>query len=647
MISKWLSAGEIAQFINRTDRAIRWRAEREHWVSRLEKANGGTRRIYHVAALPEDIQTAYAASLKVSLSELQTQLKPVSRPEAKGKIVRYNGRSEIKEQVKSFDACSDAERGIALLRKQIIDAYDGSGLSVIEFIRHYEAGVILPEVKERLGRWGLIHTPSKFYAHWLSRYSKFGIEGLVPQYKDKGGPGASLTQEMKDRIEWLYLDSSKPAVPSIVENLAQYGMELNGSTVRRYIKTIPAPVVAMYRYGQKYFHDKCETFIQRDYTKYKSMDIICGDYMTEDMLCRIGERKFRAKLCAFEDMRSRKIVGWSLQLTANSVGVVRSLKMAFENHGLAGKVYVDNGREFKNFWLCGDEWKLRRTKIDPESLEQDAGILNECGVKVAFCQPYHGQSKPIERFWGTFHERFDKFIATYLGSNTTTKPEEAKLYTGNISGMEKADINLIPTFEQIETMIGNFMNWYNAKWKHSGQGMNDRTPDEVFAENFTGRRELPEQFKKYLFTMRYVKTVTRNGVEVDGASYYTPEMQALIGQKVEVRRGLDNAGKVHIFGMPDRKYLFDAEDLAWSGIVEEDIKKVKKLRREAKELYKGYNRRKAEFDKGEFKTPAEIYAAKNTPFTKAADALEDTREVSGGEPLATIKRRLRLPTDPD
>jgi hypothetical protein len=27
--------------------------------------------------------------------------------------------------------------------------------------------------------------------------------------------------------------------------------------------------------------------------------------------------------------------------------------------------------------------------------------------------------------------------------------------------------------------------------------------------------------------------------------------------------------------------------------------------------------------------------------------IEDSREVAGGEPLAVIKRRLRLPTDPD
>jgi transposase InsO family protein len=110
------------------------------------------------------------------------------------------------------------------------------------------------------------------------------------------------------------------------------------------------------------------------------MEVLCSDYMTEDILCCIDNQVFHAKLCAFEDMRSRMIVGWNLQITANSVGVARSLKMTFDRYGLPETVYVDNGKEFKNYWLCGDQWKLQKTKIDPELLDQDAGILMSVGT---------------------------------------------------------------------------------------------------------------------------------------------------------------------------------------------------------------------------------------------------------------------------
>jgi putative transposase len=419
------------------------------------------------------------------------------------------------------------------------------------------------------------------------------------------------------------MDSSKPSAAAVRDILAKsYGITVSEATLCRYINRIPKCVLAKPRMGENYYHNKYETYIERDYTVLRSMEMICGDYMTEDILCRQGDRVFRARLCGFEDMRSRVIVGWSLQLTANSVGVVRALKMAFERYGLPDKVYVDNGKEFKNYWLCGDEWKLRRTKIDPESLERDAGILNECGVKVVFCHPYSAQSKPIERFWRTFHERFDKFETTYTGSNTTDRPEETKVYRSNIEDMKNVDITLIPTFEEIEERIGRFVVWYNAEWPHTGQGMDGNVPDAVFAANAGERRDIPEQLKKYLFTLRYVKVVQRNGVKLDGVWYLTKEMQAHIGEKVEVRRGLDSTDTVHIFSIPDRVYLFDAENPKYSGMVQEDIEKVKKIRKDMNELHAKYNRKKAEYESGIFKTPAETYAEE-----------AETRQVVGGDPL--------------
>jgi hypothetical protein len=300
--------------------------------------------------------------------------------------------------------------------------------------------------------------------------------------------------------------------------------------------------------------------------------------------------------------------------------------MAFKDYGLPESVYVDNGKEFKNYLLCGDQWKAQKTKIDPELLDLDAGILTECGVKVIFCQAYHGKSKPVERFWRFFHERFEKFELTYMGSNTHDRPDEAKVYRSNVEDMKKVDITLIPAFEEVEMRIRRFINWYNEQWNHSGQGMEGRTPMEVFKEYAVPRREVPDRLKKYLFTMRYVRTVQRNGVELDGAYYYNKNFIEYNGRKVEARRGLDDAGTVHIFSYPDRVYLFDAEHPAFSGVAREDIQKMGKLKRDMKELEKKYNRKKEEYDKGVFKTPAELMAER-------ADVVADQRMVVNGEPL--------------
>jgi hypothetical protein len=178
--------------------------------------------------------------------------------------------------------------------------------------------------------------------------------------------------------------------------------------------------------------------------------------------------------------------------------------------------------------------------------------------------------------------------------------------------------------------------------------MDGKTPMQVWAENAVPKREIPADIKKYLFTMRYQKTVQKNGIRLDGGWYYRKdEMLKYTGQKVEVRVPLDFSGVVHVFSLPDRKYLFDAELIEFTGDVEKDNKTVNKLREGKKILLAQYNKKKKEYDAGPFLTPAETYAR--------------DKKVVGGEPLgggdedalrvidfaAKPKRRLRLPTDPD
>ena len=505
MIDRWLTLNEIAALVSvKKCTAIR-RAQKENWPYRSHAVRGGKERRYRVSGLPRDVQIAFAASVDLTFEGLRNELKPRPPREKKGLIEGYNGSGAKTPDVAHYDNLPEKWRDVAKQRLALIMAYSESGRTARDFTAAYNAGEIVPELRADLGPHGDIRGASSLY-RWMERYEAHGLAGLAPQYKRRGG-GDSLPQEAKDRLEWLYLDSSRPSVAAVCRLLEQYGIEVCETTARRYIDSLPGWLKDKHRMGKDYFKAKYLPHIERDYTKYRPMEIICGDYMTQDFVCRRGDRVLRARLCAFEDMRSRAIVGWSLQETANSVGVIRALKMAFDDHGLPETVYVDNGREFKNYLLCGDEWKARKTKIDPELLDLDVGILAECGIKIVFAQAYNGQAKPIERFWRTMHDNFDRFMPSYTGSNTADRPDEARGFRSTVAKMKKEDLSLIPSFEEVEKKIANFMKWYNEKWNHSGQGMDGRTPLDVFGEFAGPRREIPEHIRKYLFTMRYVRTV--------------------------------------------------------------------------------------------------------------------------------------------
>ena len=457
MIEKWLTFNKIAELISRSRGRIIQRAKDGGWAYRSYPFRGGQERRFHIKDLPEDIQAAYAAGLNMPLEALQSELKPPPKAPLKINISAYKDRSKEEKPIKIWDKCTEAERDIALKRQKIIDNYSDSGLSVKQFVEFYNDNLILPEIKERLGRWGNIGSTAMFYQNWLRRYQQFGLAGLAPQYQ-KRGPGARLSREVKDLLEYLYLDTNQPGIADVVRHIQQvYGhTDVSEITARRYLMNIPKAVRTVWRKGVAAL-DTVQPLIHRDYTLYKPMEVIVGDYMTQDFMLRFKGKVFRAKLCAFMDMRSRMIIGWSLQLTANSTGVAIALQKCFDCFGLpTGYIYFDNGKEFKNYFLCGNGWKSRVSKIDAEDIGRNIGVLVEAGIKLILAYPYNAKAKPIERFWRTMHEIFERWLPTYVGSNTTLSTDESKVYRQNVKKMKQEDFERIPEFKAVETMLDHF-----------------------------------------------------------------------------------------------------------------------------------------------------------------------------------------------
>ena len=646
MVKRWISAVEIAAILGITKRGVNKRARSEQWRSRSIKANGGMSQLFQLEALPIDIQTAYAASLKMDLQAFQTALKPAYDYVKKVNIVSYCGRGAATKEVKPLDASREVDLQIAAMRVKLIEAYSQSGLSAKAFIAAYESGAIAADLRERLGRWGNIHTQSNFYKNWLAVYEQYGLAGLAPQYaRRRGGAGASFDEKAKEIIRSLYLDLRKPSAASVTRDLAQFGYNLKYTTVTRYIKEIPNSVKVFYREGQKAYHDKFDPYIERDYTLFKAMEWGCADHHIFDFVITHEGRIFRPWVTLFMDMRSRTITGWWIDVVPNTLTIMRALAMSVDKYGLFKNMLVDNGKDFRSEWFAGSEWKQRRTRPEQETLELVEGVLQDCKTNVHFATPYRGQSKPVERFFLTVCEMFSKTQDFYVGSNTVDAPEDKKLFWGRINGRDKIEVTY--TLEELRRDFEQFVTWFNSEWQHSGQGMDGKTPNEVFTETSEYKQELPEEYRKYIFTVREQRIVQRNGVSVDGISYYNPEMVRLIGEKVELRRDINDIGKAAVFSLPDLVYQFDAESDLFKdrGITEENLRAVRKEQRQAREHLKDYR-----WDKdirNARKTPAQLLAEKIEEPDPVPNALE-SKKVVGGEPLAPRRKRtLRLPIDPD
>ena len=628
MTDRWLSVSEIAELLSCTRGWIIQKAKKESWQYRSFNVRGGKEHRYHLVNLPENIQAAYAASIKLSLADLQSQLKPDSKPDKKINIPRFSGRgAKTAVEIKTIEKTPDEYLRIASARRKVLEAYSASGLSASQFVTAYNNGVIASDIRGQLGSFGEISSQSSLY-RWLERYEQYGLTGLAPQYsRDRGGSGASLDERAKELIQAIYLDSHKPSIKTVQRDIKQFGYDLNYSVINRYVNNeIPVSVKTFYRMGEKAYHDRFDPYITRDYTLFQPMEWGVGDHHLFDFVIKHKGRIFRPWLTRFDDMRSRYICGWHIDIIPNTLTILRALSMAVENCGTFDNLLIDNGKDFRSHWFAGNAWKQRKMKLDKETCDLIEGVLHDCGTQAHFCIPYRGQSKPIERAFRTDIELFEKRMETYVGSNTATRPDEAKLYWGRINGRDKIEVTL--TLEELRKRYAEYVEWFNNEWQHSGQGMDGKTPAQVFEANRIPRKEISEEMRRYIFTRREKRIVRRQGVTIDGIEYYNPQMVQYIGSEVEVRRDINKIGTVSLYSLPDRTYLFEAESdvLKDFGIPEENMRAQRTAQRTARNHLTKFAKEASEI-RQTVKSPAEL-AAEESKYA-------DERLVVNGDPIQT------------
>jgi hypothetical protein len=340
-------------------------------------------------------------------------------------------------------------------------------------------------------------------------------------------------------------------------------------------------------------------------------------------------------------MRSRTITGWHIDIVPNTLTIMRAFSMSVDLYGLFDHLLIDNGKDFKSSWFAGNEWKMRRTSPEKETLILIEGVLHDCGTKAHFSTPYHAQSKPIERWFRSVIELFSKEQPTYVGSNNTDRPADTELFWSRINGRDKIEVTY--TLDQLRNDFEKFVNWFNTSWNHSGQGMNGETPHSVFYANLEARREMPQEMRKYVFAIRDQRTIQKKGITMDGIDYYDPQMVQYIGTRVEVRRDINDAGKIALFSLPGCVYMFDAENdfLKDRGIPEENIRRLKNAKKQANAHLNNYAK-KADKIRKEIKTPYELHAEQ----TAEVEA-EELQLVVGGDPIiARPNIKLHKPAAP-
>ena len=344
----------------------------------------------------------------------------------------------------------------------------------------------------------------------------------------------------------------------LLERAQQQGWKIpHKRTVMRRWKALHRSTKTRLREGPTADQDLNHQYINRDYSALASNEMWNADHHEFDVLVKVGERLDtssgevrpvlrRPWLTAWQDLRSRKIVGSLIRADdPNTDAILIAFRRACISHGIPEEAYTDNGKDFDCKVLTGQtksmRWEKRRLKIAHDT-QKLGGIYAALGIKHTHAQPYHGQSKPIERFFNTLEDRFGRLWPTYCGNSTDNKPEQLP------DQLARANA---PT---LDDFAAAFDEWLESDYHHrlhTGDSMNC-TPDQAWQANLQKKRTAPVELLDLLLQPRIgpVK-VGRNGVCNRGLWYGQYDLASHMGEEVYLRISQD-LGQVSVWTAEDR-----------------------------------------------------------------------------------------------
>jgi hypothetical protein len=396
---------------------------------------------------------------------------------------------------------------------------------------------------------------------WTSAYKKNGGEVALADKRraDKGQSRfARKYPELAVIAAYQTLDPDAPTSATVAyEEVCAYAAQAgipapSRETIRVFLKQGISPGLrTLALEGKEKYQERFSPFTRRGYTDISSNEIWVSDHAISDVLVQddIFNRDLkpmRMHMTTLQDLRSRYVVGVSWSQNGSSRSIVTAFRHAVAAHGLPHGFYCDNGKDFRKVAKGATPQELAERARVAEQMPQTrellgdgkvTGIFARFNIPVTYCIPYSPQSKPIERYHRTFHERFDKCFFTYTGGSPELRPDRTHAAAAEHHGlimlrkkgvMDSQQVAATSMLPLASGYISAFMTWVRD-WYHvtpqRGIGMDGRCPAEVFlVERHKPLRTAPpaEQMAALLLERKRVK-VSRCSVSLLNRRYvYAP-----------------------------------------------------------------------------------------------------------------------------
>lgn len=541
-----INRDDLAAALSVSARSVRRRAAAENWPHELSACRGGREKVYRLDRLPADVQSAVYRHLKESASATLPAVVdrspfPARRP------------ATPPRQLPDPDAGALAKADLLRLYEAALrSAPQGrKGRAREEFIRAYNTGLAWPVIFGKIGS-----------VSWKT------LEQWKRAVREAGGDCAALVDT---RGKWRQGDlligpeqaavvlacALRPNAPLIAEVVreAKAVMSARGihngfheTTYRRWLKKWAEEnydVWVWAREGAKAFNDKVARYIDRDYSRLNVGDVLVADghVLNFEVINPWTGKPKRMTLIGWKDMKSNFVCGWEIMPTENTAAIGAALRRAILTLGKAPRVaYLDNGKAFRSrfFAGCQDFAEAGFT-----------GLFERLEIKPLFAWPYHGQSKTIERFFGTFAE-LERRMISYTGTSIEKKPPRMRRGERLHRKLhEKLTGGETMTLEQAHRAVAAWLDEYHQRPQRGH--LDGLCPAEVFGP---GRGEGVDPVAlRHLMLACEIKQIRNGRIYLLGVEYTDP---ALFGRSHAVTVRYDLADRSSILVEHDGEILCEA-----------------------------------------------------------------------------------------
>ncbi len=507
-------------------------AKREGWVSRRKEGVRGKALEFSVSSLPPVTQAALLRkSGKVVVGGMTLDLPKPQAP-------RY-----CKEQLwANWDKANDKGKDKAkdrLKAVQAVHALVANGSTLMEAYQHIatEFDVALPTLRRYCAAvkgfddcdWLAVLAPKQQQVATETRtarlapVSESAWEFFKADYLRREQPTAAACYE---RLKLAARDQEW-AVPSLNSLMRRLGLE------------VKLPQQVMLRQGEhalmQLYPPQVRTIEELD-----AMSWINGDGYLHNVFVRwFNGEILRPKTWFWQDIYSRKIIGWRTDLSENTDSIRMSLMDVCEKFGIPREITIDNTRAAANKWMTGGVPNRYRFKVKEDD---PIGIIPTLGIKLHWSSVLlgkgHGQAKPIERAFGVggLDEIIDKHPALagcYTGPNPMAKPDNY--------GDRAVDA------AEFLRVVAEGVAQYNAKLGRQTEACRGvMSFDQAFEQSYSKaviRKATPEQLTMMLLQAEATRvskhgTITlESGGKIASRSnrYYHECLSEYVGQKVVAR----------------------------------------------------------------------------------------------------------------